>query len=72
MVHILFDTSLTDYEANFAQTGSGGEGLGLGTVATDTAGGYPLTYSFFKGSLPYQRGWGKFIYLINKLTLANF
>lgn len=49
MVHILFDTTLADYD---------GFQVGSGADATETGGGDPLTYTFYKGSPSYQRGWG--------------
>lgn len=69
MVHVVFDPSLAGYEDMFyAQTGGGGGTSpldGLGTVA-DANGGDPPTYTVFKGSHPYQRGWVVFIFNENK------
>ena len=46
MVHIIYDTSSPQYDAFFAQAGEG--------LPTDDS-----AYSVFRGSPPYQRGWGQ-------------
>lgn len=55
MVHVVFDTNLTGYDDVFmVQSGGGGTSPfdGLGTVADGNS------YTFFKGTHPYQRGYG--------------
>lgn len=53
MVHVVFDTATVGYDDFMVQTGSG-----IGEIGDQVTEGNHASMQFFRGSSPYQRGYG--------------